>query len=515
MKTIKINNSLSTNLYGEFSNVLTIEIKSKPLAEGAFGAVYICKTINNKKPTIPQVVKIFKEDENIKQDHNYRTIQKLQNSISNENKKGNNLITEDYPSLKGIPQFSFSGTLSGKKVRGFSSTNLKALGFEEFIDILDKDNLLREYQKMAIDKKMLIAFHLVSGFKLLQKIRFIHADLKPEALFINTKTNECAIIDFDSGAISENQNDEPNVWGSPNDWIAPEIWNQLKQVNSNGLQKVKVNLLSDLWSVTIGVHYILTTTHPLFYLKELSPRISKEYFSKYKWPNIVTSEKYFNQKNINIYKPVKDWLENKLNKNIFNELSKTINYGYQNPIKRTTYNEWEKVLKNIQQPPEIKVFKTNRVALLKGMQLKLEWNVENANKIEIFPNIGIVKDSGICQVNLDINTSIKIIASGYFGTNEKEIKISVFPTPIIETLKVPVPQFDSKTNIKIETPRFELNKITIPNINFYNNQIPYSKEILFSKREIKRINEELSKLKLTNQISNLYEKFKAKFSSQK
>ena len=294
MKVIQVNSFLSTNIHSEFYQVSTIEIDDIPFAEGGFGTVYNCLSVNGKSVFLPQVIKIFKEEDNYKRDHNYLTIQKLQKKINLENSalklSKSTIITEEYPSLKGVPQFSFTGMLNGKIVRGFYSTNLKKIGFEEFIDILKKPNLTNNYMKMSIDKKMLLAFHLVTGFKILQKMLFIHADLKPEALFINTTTNECAIIDFDSGAVTENINDEPNTWGAQNDWVAPEIWEQQKQSSSTGLQIIKVNLLSDIWSVTIGIHYILTTIHPLFFLKELSPRVANHYYKKYKRPNIDENE---------------------------------------------------------------------------------------------------------------------------------------------------------------------------------------------------------------------------------
>ncbi len=512
MNKIQVNSFLSTNLYNEFSQVSDIEIEKNPIAEGAFGAVYICNAINGKSASVPQVIKIFKEDQNNKQDHNFETIQKLQKKLSSENTALNNLITEQYPSLKGIPQFSFTGNLNGKKIRGFSSTNLKKIGFEEFIDILDKPNLLASYQKMSIDKKMLISYHLASGFKILQKMLFIHADLKPEALFINTTTNECAIIDFDSGAITDNVNDEPNVWGSPNDWIAPEIWEQLKQTSTTGLQKVKVNLLSDLWSVTIGIHYILTTTHPLFYLKELSPRVTKQYFSKYKWPNVSESENYFNKNNLSIYPPVKNWLHSTLQQSIFNELEKTINYGYDKPIHRTTYNEWEKVLKSVQAPPIIDFFRSDRETIIKGIPIEIEWSVKNAYKVSLDYGIGEVLEKGLKKLNLNDNTTLKLTAIGYFGSVEKELSISVFPTPIIESLLVSSPDFNQKIVLKIETPKFNFNNSSNINIDnsikfsdHLNDYIPYSQNIIFSFKEIKRIKKELNQQKLKYKLLTIYE----------
>lgn len=439
MKTIKIHSSLSTNILLDFQNVTTIEIETKPIAEGAFGEVYICKSVNGKSLSVPQVIKLFKEDNQNRQDHNFNTVQKLQRKIEAKNQqikisKQKN-ITDEYPSLKGIPQFSFEGSINGKKYRGFSSTNLKKIGFEEFIDILDKPNLYRSYQKISIDKKMLIAFHLASGFKLLQEIFFIHADLKPEAIFINTQSNECAIIDFDSGTITENPNDTPNTWGAPNDWVAPEIWEQLKQIGAGGLQQVKVNLLSDLWSVAVGIHYILTTTHPLFYLNELSPRVTKQYFSKYKWPEIQEVETYFNQGNRSIYLPVRNWLEKSLPKQIYTQLYNTVNYGYSNPIKRTTYNEWEKVLSSVQEAPEIHKFSFGSSKILSGNKVNLEWKVVNSTNTKI-SSLGSVKSADNIEIAPNKTSTYKLIAENAFGTIEKEISIEVLPLPKISEFKI-------------------------------------------------------------------------------
>ncbi len=445
MKTIQIQSSLSTNILSDFNSVKAIEIENNPIAEGAFGEVYICNSINGKTPSIPQVIKFFKEDNNNRQDHNFNTVQKLQRKIDSKNQQikraTGKKVTEEYPALNGIPQFSFEGQINGKKYRGFSSNNLKKLGYEEFIDILDKPNLYKSYQKISIDKKMLIAFHLVSGFKLLQEIFFIHADLKPEAIFINTKTNECAIIDYDSGTITENPNDTPNTWGAPNDWVAPEIWEQLKQIGSSGLQQVKVNLLSDLWSVAVGIHYILTTTHPLFYLNELSPRVIKQYFYKYKWPEIQETETYFNQRNTTIYIPVKNWLEKKLPNQIYTQLYNTVNYGYLNPIKRTTYNEWEKVLSSVQEPPEIQKFSFDALKVLSGNKVNLEWRVINSTNTKI-SSLGSVKSTDKIEITLPKTTTFNLIAENSFGKIEQKISIKVLPLPKISEFKT--------TNQKIE-----------------------------------------------------------------
>jgi serine/threonine protein kinase len=465
MKTILVSNFLSTNIYSEFQNVNTIEIGNDPIAEGAFGEVYLCISINNQTLTNPQVIKIFKEDSHNKQNHNYDTIVKLQKKLDLKNKNlikaKQRTILEEYPALKAIPQLSFKGKLNNKEIRGFASNNLKKLGFEEFIQILDNDNLYKNYQKIGIDKKMLISYHFISAFKLLNEIFFIHADLKPEAIFINTITNECAIIDYDSGAIAEKATDAPNVWGAPNDWVAPEIWEQLKLVNTNGIQKIKVNLLSDLWSVSVGVHYLLTTTHPLFYLSELSPRVTNQYFTKYKWPNIDENENYFNKQNATIYKPIVNWLENVLPKQIYSEFEKTMNYGYNNPVNRTTYNQWEKVLLNVQAPPKIIQFISDRDIIIDGIPVKLSWHVEGFYKLFLIDNSSSIDVTTLSEINLMPNIDSKFVlkAHGHFGEDIKEIHIRVFPLPVIKTLLIPTPQFNhhlNLSNLHISTPNINV-----------------------------------------------------------
>jgi serine/threonine protein kinase len=523
MKSIKVSNFLSTNLFSEFNSIMTIEIEDKPIAEGAFGEVFICLSVNSQSLTNPQVIKIFKEDNNNKQDHNVETILKLQKKLStkeNELKtKNNTTIIEKYPALKGVPQFSFTGILNGKTIRGFSSSNLKKLGFEEFIDVLEKDSLYKSYQALGIDKKMLIAYRLVSAFKLLNELYFIHADLKPEAIFINSSNSECAIIDFDSGTVTENPNDEPNTWGAPNDWVAPEIWEQLKQQNSNGLQKIKVNLLSDLWSVAVGVHYILTTTHPLFYLNELSPRTANQYFSKFKWPNIDTSEAYFNINNSTIYQPINNWLTNVLPKSIFDQFYNTINFGYSNPIKRTTYNEWEKVLLSVQEPPKILNFESDRELVINGVPVVFSWNVTDYFQLVLNDGKQEIEVSlmNSFEVKPKEDTKYKLIAKGHFGNSNSEyIEVRVFPVPMIKTITIETPKFNNSielSNFSIGKPELNLS-IDLTQSNFIKKEFSFTelcnegKVILQTKKQNSPISEIFENLqtniftKLKNKIIN-------------
>jgi serine/threonine protein kinase len=469
MKRIQVNSAISTNLRSEFSQINYIEIEDTPFSEGAFGEVFYCKSVNGKTPSMPQVIKLFKESFQGSLDHNSKTIERLQVKLDKYNrtllKQINKTLFEEFPAFKGVPQFSFKGVLNGKTVTGFSADNLVSLGFNDFEKILEDPIALNQYHSFPVERRMLLAFQLVSAFKVLEEFFFIHADMKPAAIFINLATYECAIIDYDSGVITENQDDEPNTWGAPGDWVAPEVWQQLSKAQRG--DKIQVDLYTDRWSVAIGIHYLMSTVHPLFYLTELSPRISKQYFGSTQWFNANKNAPYFNKDNEQHYDRYVQWISTAIPKQIRDKISQTINFGYREPVKRTSYSEWKVALQSIQEPPKQK-FTTNRTAIIKGVESTLNWEVENAYSIELITfdmQSGLetfrqaLTDKGSLSIRPSKDTKYRLLSTGYFGqTPPNDIDIQVFPTPILERLVVPIPDFNRRVN---------LNPIQIgaPNIN--------------------------------------------------
>ena len=493
MKQILVNSAVSTNLNLDFNQVQTIEIEDKPFNEGAFGEVYQHVSINGLKTTTPQIIKIFKDNLSGSADLNYNTIQKLQIKLSNKNDEllanQKKTLIEAFPAFLAIPQFSFTGTLNGQTIKGFSSNNLKSLGFEEFKEILENDTLLDHYQSLPIEKKMIIAYHFVSAFKLLKECSYIHADIKPEAIFINTKNDTCAIIDFDSGVVTDKIGDDATTWGAPNDWVAPEIWNQLGQV-SNQQRKIQVDLFTDTWSVAIGIHYFFATCHPLFFLTELSPNVINDYFNKHnnKWPHINKNVSYFNQQYSAIYDQYLNFLNANIPQEVREQLASTINQGYLKPLFRTTYDKWKNVLEKTQQPPNIIYFEADQPIAVSAVPIKLKWHIENAYSISINNGVGDVTGLSEVQISPQNHTTYTIKATGYYGTSNAETKVKIFPTPLIETLFIPTPDFNKGVNItpiSISTPNILNNvvldtslKITIPQFSELNQSIVSAKPIL-------------------------------------
>jgi serine/threonine protein kinase len=462
MKKIIINSGLSSGLRSEFDHINAIEIEDKPFAVGGFGEVYNCTSLNGVVPATKQVVKLFKDNAKGSADHNFKTTQRLQKKVDAENQKllshQHKTLIESYPAFKGLPQYSFRGNLNGKVVLGFTSDNLASLGFTDFENFLQDQKLLMHYQGFPIEKKMLIAFQLVAAFKVLEDFHFIHADLKPGALFVNLQSCEIAVIDYDSGVITENVDDEPLTWGAANDWVAPEIWEQQSTIQSG--EKIKVDIYSDRWSVAMGVHYLLTTFHPLFYLTELSPRVAHQYFTpQNQWPVVNKNAPYFQKANEALYDQYLSWINAAIPKIIKDKLALTINFGYRNPVARTSYNDWKLVLQAIQQPPKIRYFKIDKAAVIDSMEVELSWEVENAHTISIDNNFGHVQAKGSTKTRPTNNNVYTLVAIGYFGAASEEVKVRVFPTPVLECLKVPMPEFTSRLNlsaIKIDSPKINV-----------------------------------------------------------
>jgi serine/threonine protein kinase len=511
MKKIQINSGLSSGLRSDFNLINTIEIEDKPFAVGGFGEVYHCISINGTAPFTKQVVKLFIDNSKGSAEHNFRTTQRLQKKVEKENQKllsqqGKSLI-ELFPAFKGLPQYSFRGNLNGKTVIGFASDNLVSLGFTDFEHFLQDANLLTQYQNFPIERKMLIAFQLVSAFKVLEEFHFIHADLKPGALFINLNSAEIAVIDYDSGVITENVNDEPLTWGAANDWVAPEIWEQQSTIQSG--DKIKVDIYSDRWSVAIGVHYLMTTFHPLFYLTELSPRIAKQYFTpQNQWPFVNKTAPYFQKANEAIYDQYLPWVNSVIPKVVKDKLSHTINFGYKNPVARTSYSDWKIALQAIQEPPKIKVFKSDKSAVINSMDVELTWEIENAHTITIDNGIGQVPNSGSLKIKPQTDTRYKISAIGYFGQAAYDIEIRVFPTPVLESLKVPMPDFQSRINlnpIKISSPLIDVSI----NLNTIYSEKPKFTEPSIDLRSIKATHMERTSI---FNISKAYEAIRSKLS---
>jgi len=129
--------------------------------------------------------------------------------------------------------------------------------------------------------------------------------------------------------------------------------------------------------------------------------------------------------------------------------------------------------------PEIKLFEVLPEVVISSIPVTISWQVENAKKIEINNGVGEVREEGQKTILHDKNTLYQLTAWGELSFVTKEIVVKVFPTPIIESLLVPMPDFESRINlntivinppnidVSINMPEFNLNppQITEPDVD--------------------------------------------------
>lgn len=429
MKKISNVNSLSTEIYKEYSLINSIEIESNPFNSGGFGEVYKCLSINGKSTPIDQVIKIL-FDVNGSSQKGYSTIQDLQRKIISEvstlRQQGKDFETE-YPAMLGCPQFSFAGILEGKQVVGYSANNLNSLGFQEFDKILRDNTLLKDYQRLPLISKLAVAYQIANGFDLLRKFQYIHADFKSEALFVNLKKHQCAIIDFDSGAVMQSQNDKPTTWGARQDWLAPEIVNQIAVGEQNRTKaddpiSVQVDLWSDVWSVAICIHYLIFTCHPFKFFTEISSRSLTDFVnSKVEFPEMPNGFRYFNPNAANSYKNYYSYYKNNIPKIIQEKFKSSFSSGCMNPQRRVTYSQWKIALRDTQKPPKIVFFKADKLKVSDKNPVNFSWKSENATSV-FLNNINVTgKNFHPLQINKDSEIALTVISP--FGEVTKKIRI--------------------------------------------------------------------------------------------
>ncbi|MDR0830109.1 MAG: SH3 domain-containing protein [Prevotellaceae bacterium] len=363
MKTLTITQFKSTGLNPQFnSRVSTITLPDDFLGEGAFGVVYKC-TVNG----VEQAVKVFTSTDRNKQlqaQKSYETICALQDLVVAYNKqlkeKGEKPI-EQMNALKALPLFSYKGRLNtGEDVMGYSTILLdKKQGWECFNDMLsettDKDSRAAKqkyfYAELNSETRLKFVYDLLEGFKTLEAMRFIHADLNPQNFFINIKSGELCLIDYDSGGV----NGVAETKGKEGHFYAPEL--------RTG-EKDSANFFTDYWSIAMVVHFFYFPFVPFFYLGKVSSKIMRDYFAKNQYPEISTSDRCFlkEEKNICRYKEYIKNLSEKVPPEIVELFKHSFQKGYFNPGARITSRQWFQkisplVTKQYKTPP-VKIPKT-------------------------------------------------------------------------------------------------------------------------------------------------------------
>lgn len=127
--------------------------------------------------------------------------------------------------------------------------------------------------------------------------------------------------------------------------------------------------------------------------------------------------------------------------------------------------------------PEIIEF-NYEINIEKGIDnVDLHWKTEKTNQVTIVPRIGDVDLNGQSSIRIGEKTEFTLRAIGYFGTTEKIIEAQPFPIPLIKSVLIPTPNFNT-------TIQFEKDSFKIPDALLKQNNIEFNNEIKFNIPEI-------------------------------
>ena len=116
----------------------------------------------------------------------------------------------------------------------------------------------------------------------------------------------------------------------------------------------------------------------------------------------------------------------------------------------------------------------NQFGILNGQTIELHWNVLNADWISI-DGVGFVQAIGKKEFYPSSNTKYKLTAKNRNHAVEQEFFVRVFPIPVMEKLKVPMPDITSN-NIHLFTTPIRVIEKPI-SANFPSFQLPSVIEI--------------------------------------
>ncbi|MEA2604067.1 MAG: hypothetical protein QOF89_5059 [Acidobacteriota bacterium] len=462
MPTIVNIDSVHSGLHPGFEHIHTMEIREPALGSGSFGAVYECVSINGASPSSPQVIKILRDNGFDSAGKGFRTIRKLQKKIVENNKQrsaAKQPRLESLPALQALPQFSFLGEMDNRQVLGYAANHLDVGDYIPFDTILEEEDHRDSYSTLSMEDRIVLATELVEGFQALAEMSFIHADVNAPNLLVNIRDCHLAIIDYDSGAVMDDQDDKPSTFGKNDDWLAPEIRDQMRP-QAGQVITVKVDLFTDTWSVFVGIHHLLFLFHPLFFLNVLTSNSVKSYLKDNRWPHITTDHPLFEKQQEILYRYYCEDL-NDLPEELQKRFAVTINQGFLVPSQRTSYQQWRWTLRAALRGPEIAYFIADYESVVTGMPARLSWSVSGAHRMLIDNGIGKVDPEGSLELFPTETRRYTLTAQARLGEPVSRcVVIRVWPVPVLSSLQVPTCQIQQRVTLR--APRTPPPQIHLP-----------------------------------------------------
>lgn len=461
-------------------NGTTISIADQPLGKGGEGAVYEILNPLNFQNSVAKI--LFQDKRTIERQYKIRYMVDNPPSTTQDSNRHNFLI---WPQQLLFEDNNFVG---------FVMPKANGIELEELCRVELKPELGSEWQKFYRDNSDSMIVRLILCSNIAKAVNALHStghyvvgDLKPENIIV--KSNGLAsFIDLDSCQISDSGQVRFQSKMNTPKYNPPDTIIEQKDLSWD------LFILGIIfYEILCGIHpFVGTTRTPYENFNSPVQRIQVGLFpfgSKANYFEVVASPHYN-------FKILPDKVQS-----LF---LKCFDQGITNPSIRPNTNDW---INNLTSKPKIIFFKSDRETIISGIEITLSWEVENADEITINEGVGNVGEKGTIQLKPLSDRIYKITAKNKFGADEQEIQIATFPTPIIESLKVPMPDFTSRvslTPIQISSPKIDVSI----NIDLMSSKPVFTEP----SNELKTLRPQYKpKAKLLN-LSSIYENIRRKIS---
>ena len=460
--------SLSSEFTPEYGAIRSLEVEGPVFEGGAFGDVYDLVAVDGVPPPTPQIVKVLRDNGFDSARRGFETIEKLQRKILESNRDrraAGEPPLQALPALRALPQFSFRGRMGGEAVFGYSADRLDTAGYVPFSRVLDPDEdpVLRDryLSELTLDDRLLLAYELAEGVQALQALSYIHGDINPPNLFVNVDECHLALIDFDSGAVTDDPDEVPTTFGKRTDgeWVAPEILDQLLAPRQ-GPPMVRVDRSTDDWAVTVGIHYLLFLCGPFFVLKRSSSRSIRDYVTRLRWPGLDPADPLFAPGIAPNHARYTAGL-GELPAAVRRRMSEALNGGALEPGRRVSPYQWMVDLRGTRDALEVLLFQADPEATLEGRPVRLTWRVAGSRRVRIDGGIGDVDEAGAREVLAAADAVYTLTAEARGGRRVTEaVAVRVIPIPRLESLPVPAPELSHTVilrNLRVSAPAIRVD----------------------------------------------------------
>jgi serine/threonine protein kinase len=413
-----------------------------PFDSGAFGTLHKVISINGKQIT-GIVLKVVTNEEASR--HALTTITLLHKKIRKKITNKNLGIGEAYPQLIGMPFSCFNALNENNQIQlvGLLMYDLKELGYEDFgSDTFDR----LKFADSDVESKLYYSYQLASAVSFLHEIEFIHSDLSENSIWINSKTENLLLIDFDSGYHFDSQ-DKPTTLGKVGHWIGSKFRRILNKDDDKQDLTHNDRLAEENWVLANAIFEVIFGVSPYFFLVDATDGTKQMYLKRNEWPSIAKDDKLLNASNFKTYNTVIDYLELLKNNGLETLLVKfktTFNKGFKNYKYRPSSAEWKsfifEICKSINTIPVIEKYKSNKkVIQSKNEIVEFNWSVKRANYC-LFNGQNIFEASNFVTFSDNVIVQLEVIND--FGISQSEIEI------IANKIEPKIIKFNSNKSIR-------------------------------------------------------------------